>query len=779
MKRIKRASIVLIAVALVVSLTMVLPASAQREKEDVEVLSSEFVLATMDYSGSIDEVQVFNWLSLNGNGTVTVKEEAAFDDISGFQGVKGFAKPSLEGDYIVWPEISVDGPANVIATTKLGESSVEEARMRIPLGVRFKYWFDGEPVTDLETITGKSGRFKMELTLRNESKEMSEIEYKDPATGQMVTERVETYLPMVILPYDWYFDNSIFFNLEADPTGLVVWMPDFYNVGWSIPLFPPATEESHTIWVAADVVDFAMPPLTLAVAFTFPETNQTDPLSMLSQYIKAFYDGMVTVNEGIGSPTTDPSLLFGITAVNDGLTQLAAGLPTAVSNLDTLLIPGAEEAAAGIGSPTTPDTLLYADAAAMAGLQGISAGIGSSASPATLLYAMNAIGGGLQGIQAGIGSSATGGTLLYAVNAVIAGTNDIAAGLQTMMAGLGTVSAPGTILGTLNAIAKSASTSSAPGSSGLFGQTSLAYGTTQALRAALPGLGLTPLQQGTIDGYLANIETALYNAIYSASPPGIGYIDVALNGSIIPGLQGVKGGMQDMLDGIGSEGTPGTALYALSAIYGGLTNIALGIGSAATPDTLLFAVQAVEMGLNGIKGGIGDTGIDGTLLYALAAIQNGLTQLKAGISSGNMDDPGIAEGLMLISAGLGDAITGIGSPETPDTLLYGTDQVASGMTQLKDEGTSALEEGLLAVMTNLSMTNAELEAIAERGEEFDHFLGRAQDADNNVRFVYQSKPTYNYTEGSSTSWIVAIVLSLIIALGLVAGGILLARRSSA
>jgi len=77
------------------------------------------------------------------------------------------------------------------------------------------------------------------------------------------------------------------------------------------------------------------------------------------------------------------------------------------------------------------------------------------------------------------------------------------------------------------------------------------------------------------------------------------------------------------------------------------------------------------------------------------------------------------------------------------------------------------------------MTNAELEAIAKRGEEFDSFLGRAEDAENNVRFVYQSKPTYNYTEGSSTSWIVAIVLSVIIALGLAVGGILLARRSAA
>jgi putative membrane protein len=391
---------------------------------------------------------------------------------------------------------------------------------------------------------------------------------------------------------------------------------------------------------------------------------------------------------------------------------------------------------------------------------------------------MNAIGGGLQGIQAGIGSAMTEGTLLYATSAVIAGTDDILAGLQTMIAGLGTTAAAGTILGTLNAIAKSCDTASAPGSSGLFGQTALAYGTTQALRAALPSLGLTPLQLGTIDGYLAGIESELYNAIYSVSPPGIGYIDVALSGSIIPGLQGIKGGMQDMVEGIGSPSTPGTALYALSAIYGGLSSIANGIGSATSPDTLLYAVQAVEIGLNNIKGGIGDAGIPDTLLFALAAMQNGLTQIKAGLSSGDMNSPAIKEGLMLISAGIGDAVTGLGSSGTPDTLLYGTNAVAEGLTELGG-GATQLEEGLGAVLSGLSMTDAQLEAIALRGEEFDHFLGRAEDAESQVRFVYQSKPTYNYEEGSSTSWIVAIVLSILIALGLVAGGILLARKSTA
>ena len=732
MKRIKRASIVLIAVGLVIALTMVIPASAQSGKGDVKVLDSEFVVATLDYGGEIEEVQVFDQLSVDGEGTVTVKEEAAFEDIGGYQAVKGFAKPKVEGDFIVWPEIDVDGPANIIANTKLSESNVEEAKTRIPLDVRFKYWFDGEPVSDLSTITGKSGRFKMELELTNTSKEMKEITYED-ANGEMVTEKVEVYLPLVILPYDWYFDNSVFFNLEADPTGLVVYMPDLYNVGWSIPLFPPATDESHTIWVAADVKNFQMAPLTLAVAFTFPETNQADAFAILGPALVQIYDGMKQVNDGIGAPETPDTLLYGITAVDDGLSQLGAGLPGATTSINTAMIPGVEQMAAGIGSASTPDTLLYADSAAIAGLQGISAGIGAATTDGTLLYAMNAMAEGFATTLGYIGSSTTPGTLMYAAYAVINGL----AGLRAALGPGGTIQ---NYVNWLYADLNWSYPAHDP-----YGQPSLLF--------LIQNLGLTGPQQAALTG----IITGIYN----------------------PVLSGINTGLTGIANNSIGDGTSPTSLsYAANAIYGGLAGIAGGIGSATTPDTLMYAVDQVTKGLTAMKAGIGSAASSGTLLYALAAMQGGLASIKAGLSSGNMNDPGIKEGLVLLSTGLQEAVTGIGSAGTPDTLLYGTGQIKGGLTDLGG-GATQLVDGMDMLVSTLNMTDAELEAIAQRGEEFDHFLGRAEGEENNVRFVYQTKATYNYETGSKTSWIVAIVLSVIIALGLAAGGLMLARRSTA
>jgi hypothetical protein len=792
MKRIKRGFIVLIAMGLVVSLTMVIPASAQNDRGSVKVLDSEFVLFTMASTGDIDEAQVFSIMSLDGDGTVSVREEKAFDEVGGFQGVKGFTTPKVEGDYIVWPEMKVSGPENVIATTTLSEPMVEEARTRIPLDIRFKYWFDGEPVTDLETVTGKTGRFKMELTLTNTSKEMQEITYTD-STGVTQTEMTEVYLPLVILPYDWVFDNEIFFNVQTDPTGLVVSRPDNFSTGWSIPLFPPATEESHTIWMTADVKDFMLPPLTLVVSFHFPQSNQASPIATLALYIKAFYDGMVKVNEGIGSPDTDPSLLYGITAVAGGLQQLGDGLPGAKTAIDGQLIPGVNQAVAGIGSTTTDQTLLYASNASIAGLQGISAGIGSATTDATLLYAVNAIAGGLQGISDGIGSTTTGGTLLFAMNAIMGG-------MEGILAGIGDAGTSGTLLNAIAGIIgglQQIRTGTAPPGPPTSLQTAAAALNQQFTVDNFP----TAPPGATMYAYVNN--NALYGGAMNAQDIAVlnGLMSGLNTNAVLPllgGLQGIydaigdgspgltlmyaalatQGGLESIRDGIGAPTTPDTLLYAVSAVIGGLLSIQTGIGSATTPDTLLFAVKAIENGLNAMKGGIGDTSIDGTLLYALAAIQGGLTQLKAGLSSGDINDPALKEGLMMISTGIGDAVAGIGSPGTPDTLLYGATAIGEGLMSL-GEGTSQLEAGLGAVLDNFSMTNAELEAIAMRGAEFDHFLGRAEGEDNRVAFVYQMKPTYNYAEGSKTSWIVAIVLSIIIALLLVAGGLLLSRRSTA
>lgn len=656
MKRLRRTLVVLIALGMVVSLTMILPASAETAtKGSQKVTDSEFVLCNLDSTGEIEGVQVYDILDLKGDGPFDVRERKSIEGDAGWQGVHGFATPKVEGDYIVWEGLKAKGNASYVAGAKLSESMVEDVRTRIPLDLHFKYKFDGAPVSDLNDITGKSGRFELELTMRNTSKEKTRVTYKDPDTGQMVEDEVETYLPMVISPYDWYFDNRVFFNVETDPTGMVVPMPDFTNVQWNIPLFPPATQESHTIWVRADVKNFQMPPLTIGAAFLIPETNQEDSTFLLKSGLEQIYAGVKKLDEGVGEPEKEDTLLYAITAVHEGLGELGAGLPEAKVSLDEKLITGVQQIVNGIGTITSEDTLLYAVNAVIKGLNGIKAGIGS-------------------------GMSDSGSTLLK--------------GMATL----------GLILDS-------------------------------------PPYALGPTWPGGIKQLSTNINTT--------ATPLLGHLD------------------------------PSVVEAATTIITLAQTIIAFVEGPVPPP--LVSAnniVTSVSGGLNSIKAGIGSEETKDTLLYAMAAIQAGLNKIKAGLSTGSLSNPGIKEGLILISEGLGEAIAGIGSPETSDTLLYGTNAIKEGLTSVGD-GTGQLARGLYNFLLSFNTTDAQVAAIAKRGEEYDHLLGKAEDAKNQVRFLFQTKPTYNYTSGGKGGWVVAIILSIIFALILVGGGIMLARRGAA
>ncbi len=657
MKRLRRILVVLIALGMVVSLTMVLPASAETAtRGSQKVTDSEFVLCNLDWTGDIEGVQVYDILDLKGDGPFDVREKMSLGGDISWQGVHGFATPKVEGDYIVWEGLKAKGNASYVAGAKLSESMVEDVRTRIPLDLSFKYKFDGAPVSDLNEITGKSGRFELELTLRNTSKEKTRVSYKDPDTGLMVDEEVETYIPMVISPYDWYFDNRIFFNVETDPTGMIVPFPDFTNVQWNIPLFPPATRESHTIWVRADVKNFQMPPLTVGAAFVIPETNQEDSTYLLREGLKTIYAGIKKLDEGVGEPEKEDTLLYAISAVHEGLGKLGAGLPTAKVSLDQKLITGVQQMVDGIGAATTKDTLLYA---------------------------VNAVINGLNGILAGIGSGITDSG-------------------STMLKGMATLK----------------------------------------LILSSPAGALGPTWPGGIKQLATNIE--------SEAEPFLDYRDD-----------------DDVAD-------------AAETIFTLAGKIKASIQGPVTPPLVpaYTIASSVESGLNSVKAGIGSAGTKDTLLYAMAAIDAGLKKIKVGLSSGDLNNPAVKEGLILISEGLGEAVAGIGSAGTPDTLLYGTNAIKEGLTSV-GSGTGQLARGVYNFLKAFSSTEAQVAAIAKRGEEYDHLLGEAEDAENQVRFLFQTKPTYNYTTGGKGSWVVAIILSIIIALLLVGGGIMLGRRGAA
>jgi hypothetical protein len=742
MRRMKKLSFLVLGIIPLLLLTTFLPAGAvTTENRKAEDHSSELVVCETDAAGIIQNVRVFDTLGImetSGGGSVDFKEEYKYagenpEQITGFN---SFAKPVVDGDYLVWKGVDTGTDSNTVADIKFSKAMVDEAKTRIPLKVNYQYYFDGKKVEGPEAIAGKSGHFRLEATFTNVSGESTPVAYKDPTTGETLFQKTDVYLPLVIQPYDWKFDNQVFFNLQTDPMAVVIPKPDVTQPGWTIPLFPPATDAKQSIWVEADVKDFQMPALALVIAFVFPETNQANALDQLGPGLNDLYGGIQTLDAGLntavaglGSAATPDTLIYGIGQIYDGLLQLSAegiglleeGVTQMESGVNGQLIPGTYQAYYGM------DTLVGGLGGAQAAVSQLQAGIDQV----------------MLGISTGDPSNPG---IKEALQAMASGINtELIPGLQLMRAGIGPASTSGTLLNQLNQLIAMFSADNFPTPPP--NSTMYAYVNHNAVYG------------GTMNGQ----DTAVLNGMMSA-----------LTGQLTAALPQI----QLMYNMLGDGSDPDTVIGGLFYMSSVLTYLVNNIGTAATPDTLLNGLAQIQMGLVLLGAGLGEA-------------TDGATQIKYGLNGAPIGQDGILQGLQQVSGGLSQVngglaqidTTAIGSASTPDTLLYGANLVQNGMVELQGGLTQATEEGTQVMITGLdgslktiNLTNGELLAIQARAEKYNAFLGEPTDGESMMRFIYQTPAVYSYSEGNSTSHWVAIILSIIIALGLVLAGALIFRK---
>lgn len=768
---------VLTAFAFLFTLMTFFPAAgADPKNRTITIDSSEVVVLDTRPSGAVDKARLITFFGINGDGTFDVSKEKTLKGNSQWQGVQGFTTPAVEGDELVWKGLEVEGMRNVLSSTLLNEEQVEEVRMRIPLDLEYRYFFDGVRIKDPADITGKSGHFRVELHMENKSAEKIPIEYTN-ANGETVVEETETYLPLVILPYDWYFDNEVFHNLETDPTGVVVRLPDHYQLGWSIPLFPPATEADNTIWVEADVKDFSMPPLVVSANFVFPETNQRDTVSetiislkQLYEGVKLLHEGLLEAVNGVGDVDTEDTLAYGVNAILGGLKQMGSALPEAAISLRTLMIPGVEEVVAGIGTPETPDTLSYGvDAASKglaimlsgiggpgventmifglgamaAGLEEMKSGIGSPSTENTLLFAVDQVSGGLEGIKAGIGTKRTGNTLLYAMDQIafglrqvkegigsaetnpslLYGLDQMRQGLEEMKAGIGSpgenpslLYAMAQISGGLEEIKAGVGSEEEPESM-IGGMTQMINGLYQMIGACVASIGFVNLAKNEINdrGGLRDLVNEHMPEPYRTK--ALGYIDNPLLG-INAYLDLANEMTKQIWGGIGDPGEGGTLLYGLTEMKKGALELKEGIGTSGTENTLLWAIAQVEGGLKQMQEGIGSAGADQTLLYALEEISRGLADVKEGIGSSASANT-LLYAVSEVEKGLAEMQKGIGSRDTSNTMLFAMSAMSDGLEEIKEGiGSAATADSLLWAIAQVQGGLEEMKAgIGSQGAD--------------------------------------------------------------
>jgi len=759
------------ALLIVVVLLLILPLASIKGDTgvttDAKVVVNDYQLVTVDQepSGATDAVKVVDWVALDGKGTVTVDRPTGFKNDPKIQPLNGFTTPEVSNNHIIYKDVSVDGARNLITLNTPNQQSADNALQKLPIEVKYSYWLDGRKINNLKDIGGKSGHFRMELFMKNTSKTKKLVTYKDSVTGKEVSEVAETYLPLVIQPTNWFFDNTKFHNMKTDPTGLIFYLPTVYQPGWVVPLFPPATEDNFTIWMEADVTNFSMDPLSLAIAFVYPHTNQTDPLPQFSAGLTELYGGVGQLGAGLaqavaglGSTSTDQTLLFGINAIFGGLQQMAdpaVGLPAAEAALSGQLIPGVEQLnaafgsattpdsllfgvnaindgmaqmQAGIGSPTTPDTLLFGSTAITGGLNTIAQGIGSPTTPNTLMFASNALTGGLDQVLAGIGSATTPDTLLYAAS-------QVGGGLSQMKAGIGSASTPNTLLfGTDQINAGLVQMKQGIGAAAT--PDTLLYAIAQmtgGLQQIYAGIGTTSDPPSTLLGGLQQIENGM-----NLGPPSPGIkgglqasaaqlpLLIGVLGQMELATRNVPGGMYDYVNRVLTGMSPGgggiydyvnasatilpadkTDLFNYMTTYTGYLNAALGGMNSMNATLNIILIPQVQQSLVDVQTaitGLGDPSVPAnTLLYGLATVISNLQFIRANIGTASTPST-LLFAANAITDGLDQFLTGIGSASTPNTLLFGNAQVTGGLTQMSSAiGSPTTPNTLLFGTTAISM----------------------------------------------------------------------------
>jgi hypothetical protein len=244
------------------------------------------------------------------------------------------------------------------------------------------------------------------------------------------------------------------------------------------------------------------------------------------------------------------------------------------------------------------------------------------------------------------------------------------------------------------------------------------------------------------------------------------------------------------VNGIGDGvGNPTDTFPAQETLFAAVNGISGGIGSATTPNTLLAGLgtptdsatagkATLYGGLNDINAGIGSATTNPSLLYATNAIYGGLSQIKGAASTGSTANPGLLEGLEQLGSGLNTAVAGLGSPSTSNTLIWGESQIVSGLDQLKaglelayTGVTGQMQPAIGDSLKQLDVTMGQLEAIKLRGKKFDTFMGRVENrgSTSDMRFLLQTKPVQNPNQ--SNGWLFALVISLLGAAALVVFGL--------
>lgn len=276
-----------------------------------------------------------------GSGTAIIQQDQNFK-LSSVRNLYGKEKISVKDNKLsVNLEMGNDnGYGDIYYMSDLDKSEISKARM--PVSVKVSYYLDGQKMEPAK-MAGKSGHLKIVTELENLTGAKKSLDYKN-SKGEMVKTETEIFTPYVVSLSGWEFDNKLFSHVVApgvsgkSAEGVVVDVQGKSTVSWSVPLIPPAYPVVQYTTLEADGKDIALPSFKIAVVPILPTTSAEDTLGSVQSSLSQLYGAFAQIEDGVGTPTKDATLLFGLTSLKGGLGELSGGIASLGDKVKQLVV---------------------------------------------------------------------------------------------------------------------------------------------------------------------------------------------------------------------------------------------------------------------------------------------------------------------------------------------------------------------------------------------------------------------------------------------------------
>lgn len=682
---------------------------------DVTVTNTETIQARLSATGALQEARVYDQLAFTGRGSTTVENPVSTKGLRNLDGFGGYRV--VDGRLVATVDVDGERRARTVSTYDRD----------LPLTVEVEYTLDGEPVQP-GAVVGRSGTLGVRYTVTNTTGKTQDVTYDD-GTGTEATASAETVVPMIgqlvtVLP-------STFTDVRSDEAGLAGDGRGGTRLQFQMTLFPPIGSATAEFGYTAQVRGAVVPPATLTSMPVSPldypsfkggaESYRSGAQKGVDLTAGATQidDSVLQLHDGASQ------LLAGLLELRDGAAELSSGLNDSAAPGAARLAAGAEQLDDGLAearakAPQLLDGLARVDAGLAkvdAGLVTMYGTVGALPTKAKELH------DGITRLRAGIGSTTTPDTLLAGVDQLRRQVGLAApAALATMAAGVYNVSAtePGAYqrLGCAITVIGHVRNGVVAGSDPCYpnGARPAMNPTVDPVNWYVLGVLADQLRAGQAaladPAALGNPDSA---AFYGSAPAAdatlqqaLTYLQGRLTHIANPGLTSVECGLS-------SASLPGVCDPAEDGLLEGLVRVDAGVSRL---------VSEVVSGVQKAVGDADDTEADGTLRGGIHALRSGSDQLGAGGDALASGLGRLGTGAARLHAGADELADGIDRAADGSTLLAdglvsaseGAPKLIDGTQQLSDEGTSQVVASGQATAEDFGVKYAVLAAGAERAQ---------------------------------------------------------------